>query len=54
MILYIPPENIADGDVHEIKVLSEHGALRALATALHAHNDVFPHAARLDHEPRRL
>jgi len=35
----------AHADVHEIQVLDQHLALRALPAALHAHDHVFAHVS---------
>jgi hypothetical protein len=44
-MLDIPPQDVAHADVHEVEILGEHGAVRALAAALDTHDDVFPHGA---------
>ena len=41
--LDVPAEDVADADVHQVEVLREHLGLRALAAALHAHDDVLVH-----------
>jgi hypothetical protein len=47
VVLHVPPEDIPDSDVLEVEALGEHFRVSSLATALDAHDDVFPHAATL-------
>jgi hypothetical protein len=47
VVLHVPPEDIPDSDVLEVEALGEHFRVSSLATALDAHDDVFPHTATL-------
>src|SRR5215470_10332921 len=52
VLLHVPPEDVADADVHQVQVGGEHARLGALAAALDAHDDVFAHAASLPYRGR--
>ncbi len=43
MALHVPAKNVTHADMDEIKVVGEHFRLRALAAALHAHDDELAH-----------
>src|SRR5215510_2717871 len=45
MVLDVPPEDVADADVLQVEGLGQQFGLRALPTALDAHDDVLAHLA---------
>src|SRR6266699_616438 len=47
VVLHVPAEDVADGDMDEVEVGCQHPRLGPLAAALDPHDDVFAHQARL-------
>src|SRR5580658_835104 len=47
VVLHVPAEDVAHGDVHEVEVGGQQLALRAFSAALHAHDHVLAHGISL-------
>jgi len=54
VVLDVPAEDLAHADLRDVQTVGEQGCLGALATALHAHENVLPHSRKLWQTGRSL